>query len=136
MATARIVGGRHALADHAREHGPVRTPLSGQLVQGTVLQRFLVNRKSSRNKVRYYLEGRDADFEQKNGRGLVCLSRGPGPKKIAATSKKPGKPVAIVVLQREARYSGLIATTAPDLPPVPGVYPTFARDYEYNAMVP
>jgi len=25
-----------------------------------------------------------------------------------------------------------IATTTPDLPPKPGVYPTFARDHEYK----
>jgi hypothetical protein len=25
-----------------------------------------------------------------------------------------------------------IVTTAPDLPPMPGVHPTFARDHEYK----
>jgi hypothetical protein len=31
-----------------------------------------------------------------------------------------------------AREGMRLATTAPDLPPVPGVHPAFARDFEYK----
>src|SRR5258708_30999437 len=54
-------------------------------------------------------------------------------KKAAAKPKKrnPGKPVAIVSYDEKPGIQA-IATTAPDLPPVPGAYATFARDYEYK----
>src|SRR4051794_25235359 len=57
-------------------------------------------------------------------------------KKAAATSKQArsktsGKPVAIVSYDEKPGIQA-IATTAPDLPPVPGVHPAFARDFEYR----
>src|ERR1700733_13438460 len=52
-------------------------------------------------------------------------------KKGAAKSKKPSKPVAIISYDEKPGIQA-IATTAPDLPPEPGVYASFARDYEYK----
>ena len=52
-------------------------------------------------------------------------------KRTAARSKKPGKSVAIVSYDEKPGIRA-IATTAPDLPPVPGVQATFARDHEYK----
>ena len=57
-------------------------------------------------------------------------------KKAAAKSKKArsktsAKPVAIVSYDEKPGIQA-IATTAPDLPPVPGVHPAFARDFEYR----
>src|SRR5258708_3800798 len=52
-------------------------------------------------------------------------------KKAAARSKKSKKPIAIVSYDEKPGIQA-IATTAPDLPPVPGVYPDFARDFEYR----
>jgi len=66
----------------------------------------------------------------------VCLPRGPSAEKgrrqkAAAKSNKPNKPVAIVSYDEKPGIQA-IATTAPDLPPQPGVHATFARDYEYK----
>jgi transposase len=61
----------------------------------------------------------------------VCLSGDQVLKKAAALSKKPGKPVAIVSYDEKPGIQA-IATTAPDLPPEPGVHASFARDYEYK----
>ncbi|MGO4569806.1 IS630 family transposase, partial [Rhizobium sp. 2YAF20] len=52
-------------------------------------------------------------------------------KKAAAGSNKSAKQVAIVSYDEKPGIQA-IATTAPDLPPVPGVHPTFARDFEYK----
>ena len=52
-------------------------------------------------------------------------------KKAAAKSKKSTKPVAIVSYDEKPGIQA-IATTAPDLPPAPGVHPTFTRDHEYK----
>jgi hypothetical protein len=46
-------------------------------------------------------------------------------------TQKPRKPVAIVSCDEKPGIQA-IATTAPDLPPQPGVHPTFARDHEYK----
>jgi transposase len=88
------------------------------------------------HKVRYYLERRDAEFEQKMAEVLCVYREVQVLKKAAAKSKKArskksGKPVAIVSYDEKPGIQA-IATTAPDLPPVPGVHPAFARDFEYR----
>ena len=53
-------------------------------------------------------------------------------KKAAAVSKtKPSDQVAIVSYDEKPGIQA-IATTAPDLPPGPGVHATFAREHEYK----
>jgi transposase len=87
------------------------------------------------HKVRYYLDRRDAEFEQKMAEVLCVYREVQVLKKAAAKSNnkstKSGKPVTIVSYDEKPGIQA-IATTAPDLPPVPGVYPAFARDFEYR----
>ena len=52
-------------------------------------------------------------------------------KKAAAKAEKSKKPVAIVSYDEKPGIQA-IATTAPDLPPVPGRHASFARDHEYK----
>ena len=66
-----------------------------------------------------------------DGGSSVCLPRGPGPGKAAAKAEKSKKPVAIVSYDEKPGIQA-IATTAPDLPPVPGRHASFARDHEYK----
>ena len=118
------------LARHAREHGPAHGhECLAHLVQGTVCK-ILGHEKIKPYKVRYYLERRDAEFEQKMAE-VLCIYRQVQVLKKAAKSKKPGKPVAIVSFDEKPGIQA-IATTAPDLPPEPGVHATFARDHEYK----
>jgi transposase len=123
------------LARHARENGPAAGhDCLANLVQGTVCK-LLGHEEIKPHKVRYYLERRDAEFEQKMAE-VLCVYRQVQVlkkvlKKAAAKPKKPGKPVAIVSYDEKPGIQA-IATTAPDLPPVPGAYATFARDYEYK----
>jgi transposase len=79
-------------------------------------------------------ERRDAEFEQKMAEVLCVYREVQVLKKAAAKAmkaKKPGKPVTIVSYDEKPGIQA-VATTAPDLPPVPGTYATFARDYEYK----
>ena len=118
------------LACHAREHGPAAGhECLANLVQGTVCK-ILGKEEIKPHKVRYYLEKRDADFEPKMAE-VLCVYRQVEVLKKAAKSKKPGKPVAIVSYDEKPGIQA-IATTAPDLPPEPGVHATFARDHEYK----
>jgi transposase len=118
------------LARHAREHGPAAGhECLAHLVQGTVCK-ILGHEEIKPHKVRYYLERRDAEFEQKMAE-VLCIYREVQVLKKAAKSKKSGKPVTIVSYDEKPGIQA-IATTAPDLPPVPGVHATFARDHEYK----
>jgi transposase len=119
------------LARHAREHGPAAGHgCLATLVQGTVCK-ILGKEEIKPHKVRYYLERRDADFEQKMAE-VLCIYREVQVLKKAATkpNKRP-KPVAIVSCDEKPGIQA-VATTAPDLPPEPGVHATFARDHEYK----
>src|SRR6195256_1675551 len=122
------------LARHAREHGAAAGhECLANLVQGTVCK-ILGQEEVKPHKVRYYLERRDAEFEQKMAEVLCVYREVQVLKKAAAkakTAKKPGKPVTIVSYDEKPGIQA-VATTAPDLPPVPGTYTTFARDYEYK----
>ena len=120
------------LARHARKHGPAAGHgCLANLVQGTVCK-ILGREEIKPHKVRYYLERRDAEFEQKMAE-VLCVYREVQILKrtAAAKSSKPNQPVAIVSYDEKPGIQA-IATTAPDLPPVPGVHATFARDHEYK----
>ncbi|MGY4504858.1 transposase [Bradyrhizobium sp. GM24.11] len=119
------------LARHAREHGPAAGhECLARLVQGTVCK-LLGQEAIKPHKVRYYLENRDAAFEQKMAEVLCVYREVDVLKKAPARSKKRGKPVAIVSCDEKPGIQA-IATTAPDLPPEPGIHATFARDHEYK----
>ena len=118
------------LARHARENGlAAGHDCLANLVQGTVCK-ILGHEEIKPHKVRYYLERRDAEFEQKMAE-VLCVYREVQVLKKAAKSKKLGKPVAIVSYDEKPGIQA-IATTAPDLPPKPGIHATFTRDHEYK----
>jgi transposase len=119
------------LARHAREHGPAAGHgCLANLVQGTVCK-ILDRHEVKPHKVRYYLERRDPEFERKMAQVLCVYREVAILKKAAAAAEKPSESVAIVSYDEKPGLQA-IATTAPDLPPVPGTHPGFARDHEYN----
>jgi transposase len=125
------------LAEHAREHGPRQghACLSG-LVQGTVCK-ILDAQEVKPHKVRYYLERRDPEFKAKMAQVLCVYREVSVLKKAAAAAaatatRKSKRSNQAVISYDEKPGIQAIATTAPDLPPEPGVYPTFTREFEYK----
>jgi transposase len=119
------------LALHAREHGPAAGHgCLAKLAQGTVCK-ILSRQAIKAHKVRYYLERRDAEFEEKMAQVLCVYREVAILKKAVAADKEHGKPVAIVSYDEKPGIQA-IATTSPDLPPKPGRYASFARDHEYK----
>ena len=119
------------LAQHAREHGPAEGhPCLANLAQGT-LCKILDSEEVKPHKVRYYLEKRDPEFAQKMAEVLCVYRKVKLLKKAARLKRKPNERVAIVSYDEKPGIQA-IATTSPDLPPVPGVHGTFARDHEYK----
>jgi transposase len=120
------------LARHAREHAPAEGHAClRNVAQGTVVK-ILNEEEIKPHKVRYYLEQRDPEFAAKMAEVLCVYRQVKILKKAAArVNKKQSKAVAVISYDEKPGIQA-IATTAPDLPPVPGVHPTFARDYEYK----
>ena len=116
------------LARHAREHGAAEGhPCLGQLAQGTLCN-ILNEQEIKPHKVRYYLERRDPEFKRKMAE-VLCVYR--EVKLIKEGAAATGDGVAIISYAEKPGIQA-IATTAPDLPPEPGVHATFARDHEYE----
>src|SRR6478672_1328906 len=85
------------LARHAREHGPAEGhECLAHLVQGT-LCKILGQEDIKPHKVRYYLERRDAEFEQKMAQVLCVYREVQVLKKAAAKSKKKSAKSAAIV---------------------------------------
>jgi transposase len=119
------------LANHARTHGPAAGhDCLGSLVQGTVCK-ILDAQAVKPHKVRYYLERRDPEFEPKMAEVLCVYREVAVLKQAAATTEDAPAKVAIVSYDEKPGVQA-IGTTAPDLPPQPGVHQTFARDHEYQ----
>ena len=123
------------LADHARAHGPAEGhSCLSELAQGTVCK-ILDAQEVKPHKVRYYLERRDPQFKAKMAQVLCVYSKVNVLKKAAAVAtkknRKPSEAVTVISFDEKPGIQA-IATTAPDLPPEPGVHPTFTREFEYK----
>jgi transposase len=120
------------LARHARECGPAEGHAClGKLAQGTV-SKILNEQEVKPHKVRYYLERRDPEFKKKMAEVLCVYREVKLLKERAAAAKKKASDAVAVVSYDEKPGIQAIATTAPDLPPEPGVHATFGRDHEYK----
>ena len=119
------------LARHARSCGPAEGHAClADLVQGTVCK-ILDQGEIKPHKVRYYLEQRDPDFAEKMAEVLCVYRQVQILKQEAATKQEPSAAVAIISYDEKPGIQA-IATTAPDLPPEPGVHASVAREFEYQ----
>jgi len=121
---------RKALAKYVREHAAESGHPSLRKAAKATVQRILAEQPLHPEKVRYYLERRDPDFEAKM-REILLVYR-----EVALQNQSQGglAPVIVTVSVDEKPGLQAIANTAPDLPPVPGQYPTVARDHEYKRL--
>jgi len=120
------------LARHVRDHGPREGHVClNKLAQGTLCN-ILNAQEIKPHKVRYYLERRDPDFKAKMAEVLCVYREVKVIKETAAAAKQPPSAAVAFVSYDEKPGIQAIATTAPDLPPEPGVHATFARDHEYK----
>ena len=115
------------LARHVRENAEVAGhPSLTRLAQGTVCK-ILGQHKVQPHKVRYYLERRDAAFEQKMA-DVLCVYREVA---VLPKSKAGSSDVAIISYDEKPGIQA-INHTSPDLPPQPGSHSSWARDHEYK----
>jgi transposase len=114
------------LAGHIRKHAIeyghpslVKTGKSG-------LHKILSQAEIKLHKTKYYLEKRDAEFEQKMAQVLLVY------KEVQQTIEKGSQSKSTVLSYDEKPGIQAIANIAADLAPVLGRYPTWSRDYEYK----
>jgi transposase len=119
---------RSALARHVRREAAAGFPALARAGKATV-QRILKAQQLQPHKVRYYLERRDPEFERKMREVLLVYREVALQNEAAGTDS--GQSDVITVSVDEKPGVQAIENTAPDLPPVPGQYSTFARDHEY-----
>ncbi len=118
---------RSALAQHVREQARAAGyPALAKAGKATV-QRILAGQTLQPHKVRYYLERRDPDFERKMREVLMVYQEVTLQNETGNVQDR----TVITVSVDEKPGVQAIGNTAVDLPPVPGKYPTIARDHEY-----
>jgi hypothetical protein len=122
---------RQALAKHVREHArEAGFSALSQAAKATV-QRILAAQPLHPEKVKYYLERRDPDFEAGMRKVLVVYQD------VAVQNAKraAGEETSnITVSVDEKPGVQAIANTAPDLAPVPGKHAQIGGDHEYERL--
>lgn len=123
---------RSALANHVRSHAvEAGHPSLAKAVKATV-QRILAAQPIHPERIKYYLERRDPQFDGKMRIVLLVYQA------VALQNeerKDTGAPPSVITVSVDEK-PGLqaIANTAPDRPPVPGKHSEISRDYEYKRL--
>ena len=123
---------RSALAAYVRTHA-VETghPSLAKAAKATI-QRILAKQELHPERIKYYLERRDPQFDKKMKNILLVY-------KAVSLQNEGGSEagnaaMTVTVSMDEKPGVQAIANTAPDLPPVPGQHPEIARDHEYRRL--
>jgi transposase len=122
---------RSSLALHVRQHAVKAGHASlAKAVKATV-HRILAGQELHPERVRYYLEKRDPEFEVKMKDILLVYQE------VALQNETPASgaiPRIITVSVDEKPGLQALANTAPDRPPVARKHPTVSRDHEYKRL--
>jgi transposase len=120
---------RSALARHVRVRARKAGYASLARAAKATVHRILAEQTLHPEKVKYYLERRDPEFETKMREVLLLYQE------VALQNQKGGMiPVIITVSVDEKPGLQAVANTAPDLPPVPGKHAGLGRDHEYKRL--
>ena len=123
---------RSLLAQHVRRQAEqAGHPSLAQAAKATV-HRILAEQPLHPERVKYYLEKRDPEFEAKMKEVLLVYQE------VALQQEAhpaDGEPLHVITVSVDEK-PGLqaIATTAPELPPVAGKHPSIGRDHEYKRL--
>ena len=119
-----------SLAKHTRKHAPVAGHDCLKMAAKATIQRILKSQPLQPHKVRYYLERRDEEFENKMHDVLVVY------KEIKTQSNNQNEQSKKIITVSVDEKPGIQAlkNIAPDLPPIPGQYAQMGRDHEYKRL--
>jgi transposase len=121
-----------ALASHVRKHAvEAGYPALSRAAKATV-HRILAEQPLHPEKVRYYLERRDPDFELKMREVLIVYQEVALQNERRAGGGTASNIITVSVDEKPGLQA--IANTSPDLPPVAGKHPAISRDHEYKRL--
>lgn len=123
---------RSALANHVRTHAvEAGHPSLAKAVKATV-QRILASQPLHPERIKYYLERRDPQFDEKM-KNVLLVYRAVSLRNEEGSQTDAPRPVITVSVDEKPGLQA-IANTAPDLLPVAGRHPEVARDHEYERL--
>ena len=122
---------RSALAKHIRHSARAAGHPSVAGVAKSTIHVILRDAPVRPHKIKYYLERRDPEFDRKMKEVLIVYRE---VSQLLASPPPPGSPQTVTVSVDEKPGVQALATTSPDLPPVPGKHPEVGRDYEYERL--
>jgi transposase len=129
---AAEVWSRQALAKYVREQArEAGFPALSQAAKATV-HRILAEQPLHPEKVKYYLERRDPDFEAGMRKVLIVYQDVALQNAKRAASLEASNIITVSVDEKPGVQA--IANTAPDLPPVPGRHAAISREHEYERL--
>ncbi len=117
------------LSDHVRAHCEAAGHPCLVRAGKSMVHNILSEHPIHPHKINYYLERRDPDFEEKMAQVLVVYYEVQELNTPPEGEQLERKQVTLSYDEKPGIQA--TANTAPDLAPVPGKYPTTARDYEY-----
>ena len=97
------------------------------------LHRLLAGAEIRPHKIRYYMQRRDPDFEVKMA-GVLHVYKEVEIVNAGLLEGSLKEPPLVTLSYDEKPGIQALATTSPDLPPVPGRHPGPTRDYEYRRL--
>ena len=120
---------RSALARHVREQARSAGHASLARAAKATVHRILAEQPLHPEKVKYYLERLDPEFEAKMRQVLLVY------REVALQNQNGAlRPVMVTVSVDKKPGVQAIANTAPDLPPVPGQHSCLSRDHKYERL--
>jgi len=123
---------RQALAQHVRRHAvEAGHPELARAAKATV-QRILTQQVLRPDKVTYYLERRDPNFEPKMREVLLVYQEVMLQNQNGGSAEAAPDTITISVDEKPGLQA--LGNTAPDLPPVAGQHSTVGRDHEYKRL--
>ena len=121
------------LTAHVRREAPPAGHAELARLSRSKLHKVLAEGELKPHKVRYYVERRDPEFDQKMAavlhvyKEVEILNQG----LVTGTVREPG---TVTVSYGEKLGIQALGVTTPDRPPVPGLHASDVRDYEYKRL--
>jgi transposase len=121
---------RQALANYVREHAKAAGHAALERASKATIQRILAENKLQPDKIKYYLEKRDPDFEEKMKNVLLVYQELQLINNNKEQNKSKSKSMVSVCVDEKPGVQAL-SNTAPDLACRPLEHEAIGRDYEY-----
>jgi transposase len=128
---AAEVWSHRSLANYVREHAEKEEYGCLKLAAKATIQRILKENDLQPHKIKYYLEKRDPEFEEKM-KDVLMVYREVHLQNNCANHNEGSRIYTVSIDEKPGVQA--IGNTAPDLLPVAGKHPTIARDYEYKRL--